>query len=55
MSGAVIVVVCFGVGRKVFAIGTELVGYRGDAALAVILVPGGICIGAYIIKPVCAV
>lgn len=55
MFDAVIVVVCFGVGRKVCAMGTELVGYLGVGARLVILVPGGVIIGAYLMRPVCAV
>lgn len=55
MFDAVIVVVCFGVGRKVCAMGTELVGYLGVGARLVILVPGGVNIGAYLMRPVCAV
>lgn len=47
------VVICFGGGRKVAAIFTELVGYAGFAAFAVILVPGRPCIGAYMIGPDC--
>lgn len=49
---AVMVVVCLGVGRKALAIGTELVGYLGETVFAVILVPGGICMGAYLMRPV---
>ena len=47
------VVVCLGGGRKVAAICTELVGYRGLAFFAVILVPGRPCIGAYMMGPDC--
>lgn len=49
------VVVCLGVGRKVVAMETELVGYLGLALSAVIFVFGGICIGAYLMRPVWAV
>ena len=52
---AVTVWVCVGGGKKVVAIGTELVGYKLLADLAVIFVPGLPCIGAYLTPPVCAV
>lgn len=47
------VVTCFGGGRKVLAMFTELVGYAALAAFAVILVPGRPCMGAYMIVPDC--
>lgn len=37
----------------VVAMVKALVGWRGVKALAVILVPGMGCIGAYLVKPVC--
>ena len=49
------VVAASGVGSQVLAIFTELVGYRGLALFAVIVVPGLPCIGAYLMGPVCRV
>lgn len=49
----VCVVTCFGGGRIVIAIFTELVGYAGVGLFAVILDPGRPCIGAYMMVPDC--
>lgn len=47
------VVICFGGGKKVLEIFTELVGYAALIDFAVILDPGRPCMGAYMIVPVC--
>ena len=52
---AVIVVTCFGVGRYVVAFLAELVGYNGVGFFFVIFVPALLCIGAYMVRPVCSV
>ena len=51
----VIVTRIVGIGSFVFAIGTELVGYMGEAVFLVIFVPGMGCMGAYRVAPVCIV
>jgi hypothetical protein len=42
-----------GFGRYVEARTTDEDGYRGAVFVAVILVPGICCIGAYLVRPVC--
>lgn len=49
------VVWMLGIGRKVVAIDTLLVGYNGFVFFAVTLVGGTGCIGAYRVGPVCIV
>ena len=46
------VVTCLAGGRKVVAMKYELVGNKGPVTLAVILLPGFGCIGAYFVRPV---
>ena len=46
---------CLGVGRKVLANDTALVGYCGVGFFFVILLGGTGCIGANLVKPVCSV
>lgn len=42
-----------GIGKNVLAKTTEEVGQRGEVLVAVILVGGRDCIGAYLVNPVC--
>lgn len=53
VTGCVIVVCTDGTGKNVLATGTEEVGHIGAVFVAVIVLGGRGCIGAYFVSPVC--